>query len=233
MKNQRPYIICHMTTSVDGKVTGDFLSRPDTQDAIDEYYRINRDLRCDGYICGRVTMEGSFTGGYYPDLTEFNGVEVPDGDFIAEKNGFYAVAFDRRGRLGWQCGKIEDSDPGYDSAHMIEVLNTADKRYLAYLRSIGVSYIFAGKDGELDVEYALLKLKELFGIEKLLLEGGSIINGAFLQANCVDELSLVVAPVTADEDSMPLFSDGTSKTFSLKKEEHLGKNILHLQYDLC
>ena len=27
----RPYIICHMVTSIDGKVTGDFLSRPAAQ----------------------------------------------------------------------------------------------------------------------------------------------------------------------------------------------------------
>lgn len=233
MKNQRPYIICHMTTSVDGKVTGDFLSRSDTQDAIDQYYRINRDLKCDGYICGRVTMEGSFMGGFFPDLTKFDGAEVPDGAFVAEKNGFYAVAFDRQGRLGWQSGRIEDSDPGYGDAHIIEVLNVADKRYLAYLRHIGVSYIFAEKDGEMDIEYALLKLWELFGIRKLLLEGGSIINGAFLQSGCVDELSLVVAPVTADESSLPLFSQGTSCGADLISVEKLDQNILYLRYKLC
>ena len=26
----RPYIICHMVMSIDGKVTGDFLSRPES-----------------------------------------------------------------------------------------------------------------------------------------------------------------------------------------------------------
>ena len=67
----RPYIICHMVTSIDGKVTGDFLYRPECEKATEIYYDINRDLKCNGFICGRVTMEGSFTGGWYPDLTSF------------------------------------------------------------------------------------------------------------------------------------------------------------------
>ena len=60
----RPYIICHMTTSIDGKVTGDFLFRDECSEAVEEYYEINRKLKCDGFICGRVTMEGSFTQEY-------------------------------------------------------------------------------------------------------------------------------------------------------------------------
>ena len=65
----RPYVICHMTTSIDGKVTGDFLSRPNHGGASELYYQINRDYKADAYACGRVTMEGSFTGGWYPDLS--------------------------------------------------------------------------------------------------------------------------------------------------------------------
>ncbi|MBQ4572286.1 MAG: hypothetical protein IJA80_03295 [Clostridia bacterium] len=53
----RPYIICHMVTSLDGKVTGDFLFSPECEDATEIYYDINRKLKCNGFICGRVTME--------------------------------------------------------------------------------------------------------------------------------------------------------------------------------
>ena len=71
----RPYIICHMVTSIDGKVTGDFLFDPECAEATEIYYDINRKLKADGFICGRVTMEGSFTGGYYPDLSEYTPVQ--------------------------------------------------------------------------------------------------------------------------------------------------------------
>ena len=42
--------------------------------------------------------------------------------------------------------------------------------HLAYLKSIEVSYIFAGKD-KIDLKIALKKLKQLFGIERVLCEG--------------------------------------------------------------
>ena len=74
----RPYIVCHMVTSIDGKVTGEFLSRPECEAATEIYYEMNREYKAQGsggFICGRVTMEGSFTGGWYPDLSEYNPVE--------------------------------------------------------------------------------------------------------------------------------------------------------------
>ena len=40
----RPYVICHMTTSIDGKVTGSFLGRKECIPATEEYYRLNREI---------------------------------------------------------------------------------------------------------------------------------------------------------------------------------------------
>ena len=71
----RPYIICHMVTSIDGKITGEFLFRPECAGATETYYRLNRELRANGFICGRVTMEGSFTGGWYPELDKYAPVQ--------------------------------------------------------------------------------------------------------------------------------------------------------------
>ncbi len=219
---KRPYIICHMTQSIDGKVTGAFLGAPKCAGAVDVYYEINRAYKADAFAC-RVTMEGSFTGGFYPDLAEFEGAGVPEGDYIATKDAkFFALSFDRRGRLGWKTSEIVDEDPGYGGAHIIEVLcEGVDRRYLAYLRKIGVSYIFAGGK-ELDLPLALEKLYTIFGIKRLLLEGGSIINGAFLREGVVDELSLVIAPIVAENGDKPLFTDSTLAGFSLvgaKKHE--------------
>ena len=109
-------------------------------------------------------------------------------------------------RLCWKSAVINDDDPGYNNAHVIEVLSkSVDKRYLAYLKSIGVSYIFAGDDGS-DIAAALDKLVNYFGICNLLLEGGSEINGAFAEAGMIDELSLLVTPLKAEEGDKPLFA---------------------------
>ena len=64
----RPYVICHMTTSIDGKVTGSFLGREECVPATEEYYRLNREILAEAFACGRVTMEESFTGGWYLEL---------------------------------------------------------------------------------------------------------------------------------------------------------------------
>lgn len=221
----RPYIICHMVTSIDGKVTGDFLFQPECAEATEIYYRINRERKADGFICGRVTMEQSFTGGYYPDLTKYKPVHHDLNmkmDFIVDDlSGFYAVAFDTHGKLGWKSNKIidPDGDPGYDGAQIIEVLSEdVDERYLGYLEEMEIPYIFAGENS-IDVELALFKLKNIIGCDTLLLEGGSIINGAFERAEMIDEISLVVAPTVADKDSKPLFTDSDLMNFELTKAE--------------
>ena len=212
----RPYIICHMVTSIDGKVTGDFLGAPACEAATAVYYDINRRLPSNGFICGRVTMEGSFTGGWYPDLNGY--APQPKTDWVpATLLGRYAVAFDTHGKLGWRSGTIvdPDGDPGYDGAQIVEVLSEdVDERYLGYLQERNIPYVFAGKIA-IDVEVALYKLKTVLGAETLLLEGGSILNGAFQRADAIDELSIVVAPVTADKDDKPLFMDGNTTTFTL------------------
>ena len=227
----RPYIICHMVTSIDGKVTGDFLFQNECTEATEIYYRINRERKSNGFICGRVTMEGSFTGGFYPDLSRYESVDKKTDFLVDDLSGFYAIAFDTHGKLGWKSNKIvdPDGDPGYDGAQIIEVLSEdVDKRYLGYLETMKIPYIFAGKT-DIDVELALFKLKDIIGCEILLLEGGSIINGAFERAGAVDELSIVMAPVIADKNSKPLFMDSDISSFELVRAEN-ENGILILNY---
>lgn len=218
-----------MVVSLDGKVTGDFLYRTACEKATELYYDINRNTPSNGFICGRVTMESSFTGGWYPDLSAYAPVESKE-HFVPEQlSGFYAVAFDTRGRLGWNSNRIVDDDPGYGNAQIIEVLSeNVDARYLGYLQSMGIPYLFAGKEA-IDVTVALAKLKDLFGIETLLLEGGSILNGAFQKAGVIDELSLVIAPLTASKDDKPLFMDGAMQEFCLASADSKD-GVLILKY---
>lgn len=231
---ERPYIVCHMTTSLDGKVTGNFLRRPEHAGVSELYYEINRKYKADAYACGRVTMEGSFTEGWYPDLKDY----APAADWrfkmdhIPETlSGFYAVAFDPHGRLGWRSSRIVDvdEDPGYDKAQIIEVLTQdIDPRYTGFLEEKGIAYIFAGEK-EIDIPLALLKLRRFFGIQVLLLEGGSILNGAFQRAGVIDELSLVVDPVVAEAGDKPLFTDPAIENYCLRDvRNHSG--ILWLNY---
>ena len=226
----RPYIICHMVTSIDGKVTGNFLSRPECEKATEIYYEINRNYKADGFICGRNTMEESFAGKEDAPHYKYKNVEVPSGDFIGDKNAkFFAVSFDRHGHIGWKSNFIKDDDPGYDNAHIIEVVeyDALSSFPLAYFRDIGISYV--GTIGE-NIPLALEKLKENFGINTLLLEGGSAINASFLYADVIDELSLVVAPVIATKEDKSLFEYSKITDFELKEIKQYDNGVVWMNY---
>ena len=68
----------------------------------------------------------------------------------------------------------------------------------------------------MDLSLALSKLYSLFNIRELLLEGGSVLNGAFAREGLIDELSLITAPVTADPDDLPLFSKSSMHSWELE-----------------
>ena len=227
----RPYIICHMVMSIDGKVTGDFLYTPECATATEEYYRINREYQADAFACGSITMEGSFTEHFQPDLFKFTGVKMDRQDYVADAEAaYYAVSFDRTGRVGFRQARIYDEDPGCNDAHIIEVLcERVSDAYLAYLRNVGISYIFAGKE-EMNVTLAVEKLFKLFGIRKLMLEGGSIINGAFQRESLVDELSLVQASVIAGAESKPLFENSVIEDYKLVKADILSDSVNWFNY---
>lgn len=174
-------------------------------------------------------MEGSFTNGWYPDLTKYEPVDSYDDYLIDNLSGFYAIAFDPKGKLGWKNSCIIDEDPGYANAQIIEVLTKqVDSRYLGYLKEVGISYIFAGQT-EIDVKLALAKLKNI-GADMLLLEGGSIVNGYFERADMIDELSLVIAPVVADAQAKPLFLDSSITDYELKKIKQYDNSVAWMNY---
>lgn len=108
--------------------------------------------------------------------------------------------------------------------------------HIAHLRHADVSYVFAGK-GSLDLPLAVQKLKEKFGIEKMLLSGGGIVDWAFLQAGLIDEISLVIPPVidggaglaSAFDDSV-FAENHSSKTLSLIDVQRLDGDCIWLRY---
>ncbi len=228
----KPYIICHMITSIDGKITGDFLGSEKFSENLLDYYKIHREFKADGFLCGRITMNESFPQ-EKSDFEESDNI-IDKVDYIAMKSKFYAVAIDSKGKLLWENSHIIDEDEGYNNAHIIEVLTeSVSNKFLQYLRSKNVSYIFCGKD-DIDLNVLCEKLYELFGIKKLLVEGGGITNSLFGASGLIDELSLVVAPtLELSTDAKMNFSgleEYKENSFTLVKAEVLSNNGLWLNY---
>lgn len=90
----RPYIFCHMMTSLDGKIMGNYMDTPEGAAAGDVFYNISfgKDpyYKHQGWLSGRVTTDDNFTFYEKPELDEHTPA-VPAGDFVAEKTGMYYV----------------------------------------------------------------------------------------------------------------------------------------------
>ena len=194
----KPYVICHMLTSLDGKIDGEYMSVPECAEAFAEYGNLRKVFNCSATLYGTTTMLGGYSDGLAEKIPHCEN-EIPHEDFKAPndvKN--YIVSVDPKGILGFDSGYIEKKNR--PKAHVIEVLlETVSDDYLSYLQNNGVSYIFAGKDS-LDCKLMLEKLYNLFGIERLLAAGGGLMNWSLDQDNLVDELSIVIAPA-ADGNS--------------------------------
>jgi riboflavin biosynthesis pyrimidine reductase len=185
----RPKIICHMMSSIDGRL---FVDRWTTPAAGIKAATLRRHydeaaarFESDGWIVGRKTMEEIIQG-------KARTVRLAEGDlrstYVADRKGRnVAIAIDPHGRLHY----------GQDNAggdHIIAVLSEeVSDNYLSELREDGVSYLFAGPDGS-DLRSALETLGKTFGLQTLLLQGGGRINGAFLKEALIDEVSLLVYP---------------------------------------
>ena len=230
-KIERPYIVCHMLTSIDGKVTGKFLSELKCDKFCKFYYKIHSNYNADGFICGKNTMIEGFTEGFKPDLSPFKDKKFDRNDFVAKKDyKSFGICFDRKGTVGWKSGVTVDDIPEYNNIHIIEVLTEeVGDDYLGYLQSIGVSYIFGGKN-EISIKLSLEKLYKLFGIKFLLLEGGSLINGSFMKEKCIDEISLVSCPIVAESNDKPLFFESVMEQYKLISTEYFMDGCLWIKY---
>lgn len=236
----RPYIFCHMMTSLDGKIMGQYMDTPEGSAAGDVFYEIafgkEPYYKHQGWLSGRVTTDDNFTFYEKPELNE-SAAPVPEGDFIAKQANMYYVSVDPSGKLGWKNSTLTYVDT---TAHVIEVLTEkVGNAYKAFLRKLGISYIIAGTDN-LDYKIAMEKLKELFGIEMLMLGGGGVLNWSFIQAGMCDEVSIVIA-ASADgsQDTPSLFGvrEGLSTDkpvrFKLQNVEAKAEGSVWLRYKVC
>ena len=199
MNEDRPYVMCLMMTSVDGKILGEkWGDSPQIETLRGMFEKAHEELGVGAWIVGRTTMEKDFTDFAKPVFKQDHQA-IDRKDFVAPHNSdTFAIAIDGQAKLGW-------TEPTMEGDHVITILTegVADA-YLAHLQDIGVSYLFAGAK-EVNLQVALQKLRSLFGIEKLMLEGGAHINGSFLNEELIDELHQILLPI----------ADGTIETSTL------------------
>ena len=78
-------------------------------------------------------------------------------------------------------------------------------------------------NGKIDLKLALIKLGEM-GINNLLLEAGSGLNGAMLEAGLIDEFIIYTAPVILGSETKPMIEIPLTKI-----SEKIQLNILDIR----
>jgi riboflavin biosynthesis pyrimidine reductase len=214
---KKPYIICHMMSTVDGRIISDNWGDAEMIKKFSHLYeQCHESFESEAWMCGRVTMERHFAGGEKPKVIKPEK-PIAREPFIGNKEAAsFAIAVDAKGKLSWKNNEI-----GGD--HIIEVLtDQVSDEYLYYLQRKKISYIFAGTE-EVDFKKALNQIVGLFPIETIMLEGGGVVNGSLLNEGLIDELSLLIVPI----------ADGTPKTpTTFEVSEYLQKKpatLFHLE----
>ena len=195
----RPYVICHMCTTVDGKILGHRWGKlPGYKHESDLFETTAASFGIGAWLVGTTTMD------------EFDGrkMKLPRAkkrvarrDHIVHKNARrLAIGADANGVL-----RFQENEVGGDHVVLL-VTDRASNDYLAHLQAAGVSYLFCGKKG-VDLDVALRKLRSAFKLRKLMLQGGGKFNGAMLKAGLVDEISHLTVPVADGGDGVSSFFD--------------------------
>lgn len=227
----RPYVICHMLQSIDGKIAGGFFREKQTLELAKIYSDISKDYNGDAIIYGTTTAQEMFSSSKTAPVLNQNPIQKIDYIYKNDKNK-WIVVIDSQGQITFDQPVYQNTRLK-DKNLIVILTENISSQYLETLKSLNISYLFTGKE-EIDLRLALEKLYDLFSIKKLLLQGGGITNTYFIKEDLIDELSLVVSPVVSGEEKQPnIFKDCheyIGQTFDLKQSDLLMKSGLYLKY---
>ena len=183
-----PKIICHVMSSVDGRLIDGRWSAPYEAahgELLKVYTAIGRELHTDAWMFGRNTVRAVF-----PYKWGVVGHAVPSdfpAVFVGERRSkrMFVVA-DPEADIYFTSPVLRGDDI------LVIVGRNATEEYLAHLREKEISYIVI--DDATDLRTGLEAVGREFGIRSVSVQGGGILNGALLSEGLIDELSLVVYP---------------------------------------
>ena len=198
---KKPYIVCHMMTSLDGRID---CAMTEQLPGVQEYYQTLEALQAPTTISGRVTaqLEMALPGEF--QTSEPTPVNKEAFSKKADAPG-YEVVVDTHGKLLWP-GSGEQEKP-----LLILTSEQAPQEYLSYLDGRNISWIVTGKE-RIDLARADEILAAEFGVERMAVVGGSAINTSFLDAGLLDEVSILIGAGIDGRGGMPAVFDGLPKT---------------------
>lgn len=193
---KRPYIICHMMTSVDGRID---CAMTEHLSGVQEYYSTLEDLNVPSRVSGKITaqLEMSMAGLYQAESDETLNKESFSKAVSADG---YEIVMDTKGTLLWD---------NYLSQRPLLIVTSENVscEYLRYLNDNHISWIACGKN-KINLKRACEILSEQFGVDRMAIVGGGHINAGFLEAGLLDEVSLLIGAGIDGRAGMTSVLDG-------------------------
>lgn len=221
---KKPYIICHMMTSADGRIDCAMTSQ---LPGVSDYYETLSALNVPTTVSGRVTAElemaepGAFGA---VDATPFGKEGFSK---KADATG-YEIVVDTHGKLLWH------NADGMEKPYLIVTSEQVAKEYLNYLDMKNISWIACGKE-KVNLARAAKILFEEFGVERMGVVGGAAINTAFLNDGLLDEISILIGAGVDGRTEMPSVFDGRDMNYplthlTLSDVKQFGSGAVWLRY---
>ncbi len=222
----RPYIICHMMSSVDGRID---CTMTEEMEPSNIYYDALDKLECPTQLAGRVTMQMHFADGEQFVATD-NTPLGKEAFHIAAKADGYSVAMDTHGKLRWPSNHYEGRPL------LVAVCEDCAAEYLEALTRQGISWIATGK-GSIDLNRLVETLSDNFWVRRMAVVGGGHINGGFLAAGLLDEVSVMIGSGIDGRKGMAAVFDGLQMNqplthLNLKSVERANAGTVWLRYDV-
>lgn len=185
-----------MAASIDGRIDCDMTEKMGS----DAYYPALESLNCPTTIEGRVTcaMHSALPGEFDADNPTPIGHE---GYFKAVDAKGYTCAMDTHGKLLWGDNVINGQPL------LVIVSEDTPAEYLDKLNKQAISWIATGK-GRIDLHRAMEILNTVFRVDRIGVVGGGNINGAFLKAGLLDEVSIMYGAAIDGRNGMTAVFDG-------------------------
>ena len=202
----RPEVICHMVSTIDGKIAGQSFTAEGLEPYLEFYGNTKQKFEAQATAYGASTAKEIFVGKGEKTFKGSSSI-TDESDYICgEEAPYFVIAIDPLGEIPWKSGKP------------------------AYLISRGTEFRLAEP---------MEKLKSIFGIERISLQGGGLVNGTFANEKLIDKLSLVVIPFADSSSSVPTtFETGSffkhpisPLEFKLKEMQKIEPEGLWLSYE--
>lgn len=188
----RPAIVLNMFASLDGRITtapginvNEWTAGRLDGKANLESHKLFDELECDALLSGSETC--IVWGAHQVQSNE-------PGYWPAKSRAFIVV--DGRGRLDWS----------QTNGLLVITREDVSPAYREQLQRKQIRAIFAGRGEHVDLGQAMEALYEM-GFRRIGLSGGGGINGAFLRAGLIDEISLLFAPLVIGGRTTPTLFD--------------------------